>query len=402
MPGAYFSVCLLSVNGECPRLSNDGRNDYLRQVIRRDWIVSHRLVFVYCLSCMLIFCGSVSRESYGLSVENEEETDTQFFDDEILDAMEGRSIGVDLVPLSQVRQEVLDGKPTLDDEDLQLTLEALHDIESKGEESFEPTHPLVPRGAKPCTGEGLVVSSIVTHGPAYDAGIRRGDVIYLINGKKVTSVEEFEAALEKEGKKVTSNGMKVGVAAFNSNRRAGISATSPQAWKRQVVTVNPRLTRYVLLDPLKRTPDAIKMNDLFSHKLASAKQSPISMRLYFFRTISRKPDSLLLTVQYHGKSWIFTDRLTVRADDEVLEFEVPRAERRQDINDDGSVDETVSYHCKKEEEKKLLKAILTAKKVVVRASGAKGLEECEIELSERARMEELFNIYKKLGGEAGS
>ena len=193
--------------------------------------------------------------------------------------------------------------------------------------------------------------------------------------------------------------MKFGFAHYDPDRKTGISSTSPQAWNRQVVTISPLQTRDVLLAPLERTPDAIKKNDLYTHTRASAKRVPLSMRLCFFRRISSKPDALMLSVQYHGKSWIFMDQLTVRADDDVLEFQVERADRKEEINGDGTVDESVHYHFKNEDETKLLKALLTAKKVVVRASGSKGIEEGEIELAERVKMEELFNIYKKLGGE---
>lgn len=369
--------------------------------------MGYRVLFVGLLCSSLILLGNLDRGPRGLA-EDKESSDARFFGDSILDAMEGTSIGAELVPLAQVREEFTEAAPdgdisVLDRADVgtetgKLSLEALQDLAVRKEIAAR-IHPLVPGMGKPCTGQGLVVASVVTNGPADSAGIRRGDVIYLIGGKKVSTVADVEAALEKASK-ATNGDLKVGVATYDPNRTRGISETSPQAWKRQSVVVHPELKRYVLLDPLERTPDPVKGDDLYNHRDAVTLNPPMVMTLCFYRKVNSKPEGLSLTAQYHGKSWIFIDHLTVRADDAVFEFDLDPEDVTTSVAKDASVYEFFRFDLDNDEEhKKLLQAVLKAKKVLVRFSGSKGVKDIEAALSERAKMAELHTIYQKLRAE---
>jgi len=49
--------------------------------------------------------------------------------------------------------------------------------------------------------QGLVVSDIDQDGPAWEAGMRRGDVVLEVNRKEVTTLDDFRKAIAKRDKK---------------------------------------------------------------------------------------------------------------------------------------------------------------------------------------------------------
>jgi serine protease Do len=49
-------------------------------------------------------------------------------------------------------------------------------------------------------GDGVIVASVVPGSPAAQAGIQRGDLIQSVNQVSVTSVEEFDKAMQKSMK----------------------------------------------------------------------------------------------------------------------------------------------------------------------------------------------------------
>lgn len=53
----------------------------------------------------------------------------------------------------------------------------------------------------PVTARGVVITDIDSDSPAADAGLQRGDLIVEVNRQPVTSVSEFNAALQRAGKK---------------------------------------------------------------------------------------------------------------------------------------------------------------------------------------------------------
>ncbi|MES2791180.1 MAG: hypothetical protein V4719_16315 [Planctomycetota bacterium] len=66
--------------------------------------MGYRVLFVGLLCSSLILLGNLDRGPRGLA-EDKESSDARYFGDSILDAMEGTSIGAELVPLAQVREE---------------------------------------------------------------------------------------------------------------------------------------------------------------------------------------------------------------------------------------------------------------------------------------------------------
>jgi serine protease Do len=45
--------------------------------------------------------------------------------------------------------------------------------------------------------EGVIVSQVRRYGPAFEAGIRRGDLITAIEGNEITSVSQYNDAINK-------------------------------------------------------------------------------------------------------------------------------------------------------------------------------------------------------------
>lgn len=290
--------------------------------------------------------------------------------------------------MSQVREEYEKYDKEGGDEK-HFTLESLK--ASASENGLGRTHPLVPDEASPCPGDGLVVASVVTGGPAFKHGIRLGDVIYSVDGKKIANLEEFEAAKDKPKSKAGS--LKLVVAKYEPTKQ------SPQGWKRRPITVELASEPAVRMAPLKRTPDPITGDDLYAHQDEFSLTPPNVMGLAFFRKQKTKPKSMMLSIDYVGDSWIFANRLTVRADAEVFEFPLEEKQVHQNVLKGGNVRESIYFHFDKEDQKKMLAAVLSAKKVLVRMSGSKGLHDAEVPVATRANMLEVRKVYEKLGGD---
>ena len=352
---------------------------------------------------VLLFAAGITSQQTLFGEENED-LETRNFPDELLEKLTGLSLGAEFVPLSQVRKDFAEANgddvafelsrdPVNEDDGNpdRLSLEALLDIKSRDETS-ERAHPLVPALGKPCPGEGLVVSSVVTHGPLDEHGVRRGDVLTTINGKKLSTLDDLKVALSK---KVTK-ALKVGVAQYDPERKAGLSPTSPQAWSRSTREIVPMSEREVLLAPLTRKPDPIEGNDLYSHRDEITTQVPMVMTLDFFRKVGERPDALYLSIKYAGKTWLFLEQITVKADSKTFTFDVKRKEVTETIHDDGHVSELLVCRANDGKYADLLNAVLTSRKVQVRFSGKDRVDDVEVALSERAKMAELFGIYTKL------
>jgi hypothetical protein len=352
------------------------------------------------LICWLSLCLLPLMSSFG--EPKDEDDSAAILDDQILSKLRTPSIGVKLVPLKQVREEyakALKADEAAGDEPRKsttFTLDGLHDsrfIDDKAPEGFEPLHHLVPRLGIPCGGDGLVVSSVMTSGPAAESDIRRQDVIYTINGKKVASVDDFNAALANS--LLSDRPLKVGLAYYEPGK--GIPEDSARAWKRKTVMVSPVMEAFALLAPLKRTADAVEGNDLYTHRNEFTDDR--TMSLSFSRQKNNKPKLLMMGVYYAGESWIFMDELTVRADEKVLKFKLERERVSRRVRKTGGVTEAVYFFSNDAESKNLIDAVLSSKKVLVRMSGSKGLVDHEVKIPERAKMFEVRAVYDKLGGE---
>lgn len=350
------------------------------------------------------------------------------YPDQLLDSLPGLSLGAKLVPLAQVRAEYEKAKAegaktiqALRKERLSdWTSEDLLDTAEDESENSQP-HPLVPKHAKPCPGDGLVVISTVTNGPASKCGIARGDVVFSFNGKKVVSIEDLQAEL-MEFENQPDSSIKVGIASYQTVRK-GAGGTTVEGWKRGTDTIRPTLKRYALMAPLRRTSDKTSGDGTYTHRQRSPEYPPTIMSLSFKRKVGGKPSSLTLGVLCHRKEPMRIDDIAVRVDDQLFEFDVKSAEVRQKTHngdilrhileglkvdiltieqtlEDARLTQYVYFNADKPKHMQLIRALLTARKVQVRFSGQNPaqVQDVEVPVEDRAYIVELFNIYRELGG----
>lgn len=235
------------------------------------------------------------------------------------------------------------------------------------------------------TDDGVLLFNVLAYSPAGLAGLTGMDVVTRVDRTSVSNVEEYNAAIA-----ALPLGKSCEIAGF----RGKISPSGRVSWKRGAVKLKPVTRREMLMNAMSIEKDDIKNIEIYRHKDSpSTPNSKTDLHCYIIK--SDDTTDLYLRVQYVGKSWVFFNKVAIKADDNVFSID------DSDFVNEGSDVQNGGVWERKDAPvtggtRKAIDAMTTATEVTVRLEGPEYQRDLQIPAEHRIRLLAVMEVHKML------